>query len=209
MLQANGFEEYDYKEGRQFPDTEKPRYMFYTGKSVTDDANEITELLENPLEGKSKDRTESLNIFNQVKNNKGTYIQVIIYNSAAAEGVTIKNVRYIHLLHLPANMSKIFQIIGRGIRNCTHESLRTEDSNYTTTTPILYLDSTNQGRFEAHIRENRIFVPYLNMIKEASIDCRLNKAINPELNCFIDKNSHTASSIPYWKGYESIYPISV
>ena len=116
--------------------------MFYTGTGIADadfsrEDVQFIRFLKDETEGKSKkDRDKLLKNFNSRPNKLGEKVQVIIINSAAAEGITIKNVRFVHLLHLPPNMSKVFQIIGRAIRNCTHQSL---DVNERTVTPILYL----------------------------------------------------------------------
>lgn len=231
MLQANGYKEYDYEEELEkntgvsgFPANKEPRYMFYTGTSeFIPELNQVPLLLNKRGEGKVKNnsvRTSALKEFNKKENNKGEYIQIIIYNSAAAEGVTIKNVRYIHLLDLPPNMSKIFQIIGRGIRNCTHETLKDKpndppDQNpEMTTTPILYLDQKNQEKYSKIIRDNQHFVGYLNIIKEASIDCLLNKQIDSRLNCFIDRPISTLQTTnvgvslpPPWEGFITETPL--
>jgi len=121
-LQANSFNEYD---GEENFDTlsNSPRYMFYTGTGVASadfsrEDVQFIRFLKDETEGKSKkDRDKLLKNFNSIPNKLGEKVQVIIINSAAAEGITIKNVRFVHLLHLPPNMSKVFQIIGRAIRN--------------------------------------------------------------------------------------------
>jgi hypothetical protein len=206
-LQANGFYEYDGSEN--FDElSPSPRYMFYTGTSTqTDNPNredlQFTQLLANRSEGKAnKYRDILLQNFNSEINNLGEKVQVIIINSAAAEGITIKNVRYVHLLHLPSNMSKLFQIIGRAIRNCTHKSLN--ESNQTVT-PILYLSENDEEKYNEIISINRGNVPFLNMIKESTIDCLLNKQISPDQNCFIENNDLVKRE-NMWVGYDIIAP---
>jgi hypothetical protein len=204
-LQANAFVEYKNKTNvSQLSDA--PRYMFYTGSGTAttlDGQPEdivFSEFLKDKNEGKSsKDRNGLLEDFNNPINKNGAKIRVIIINSAAAEGITIRNVRFVHLLHSPANMSKLFQICGRAIRNCTHQSLPEDERSVTS---ILYITAREEENYDKLIKINRANVPYLNVVKESTIDCFLNKSLNPLLNC----DPATVSNIPEWSGYKILFP---
>lgn len=50
-------------------------------------------------------------------------IQVLIITKAGGEGIDLKNTRYIFVLDLPWNYSSLLQIIGRGVRYLSHDSL--------------------------------------------------------------------------------------
>jgi superfamily II DNA/RNA helicase len=214
-LQANGFSEFT-KEMISTNVDDGLRYMFYTGTSLMSknqeaEENEFRKLLENKGEGKAtKERDIILKkIFNQNTNKNGEKIQVIIINSAAAEGITIKNVRFVHLLHLPSNMSKIFQIIGRAIRNCTHATL---ERNEQKVKPILYLDSDNtEKKYKRILKTNSNNIPYLNVIKESAIDCLFNNKIDGSLNClnFEETNKGISTTVVKtpWVGYEKLCEI--
>ncbi len=150
------------------------------------------------VEGKAqKNRDSLLKSFNDEKNNEGKLCKVIIINSAAAEGITIKNVRFVHLLHLPPNISKLFQIIGRAIRNCTHKTL---DKEKQTVTPILYLDQTNEKKFTESVIKNRKNIPFLELVKQSTIDCELNKQIDTSQICISTDTSTTTHKL--WLGYK-------
>ena len=59
-------------------------------------------------------------------------IKVVIGSTVAAEGIDFKNIRNIHLLEPWHNINKLEQVIGRGIRNCSHSMLEDEkDKNVT------------------------------------------------------------------------------
>lgn len=62
-------------------------------------------------------------MFNSSENKYGKYIKLLIGSPVISEGITLKNVRQIHLLEPSWNMTRINQIIGRGIRNRSHEDL--------------------------------------------------------------------------------------
>jgi len=61
----------------------------------------------------------------------GHKIKVIIGSSVAAEGLDFKNIRSIHILEPWHNINKLEQVIGRGIRNCSHKKLDECDRNVT------------------------------------------------------------------------------
>ena len=50
----------------------------------------------------------------------GENIKVILGNSVTSEGMDFKNIREIHVLDPWYHLYKIEQIIGRGIRYCSH-----------------------------------------------------------------------------------------
>ena len=56
-------------------------------------------------------------------NRDGKDIKVVIVTRAAAEGVDFKNVRQVHILDPWWHMDRTEQIIGRGVRFCSHKDL--------------------------------------------------------------------------------------
>jgi len=67
--------------------------------------------------------------FNSPENKNGKLIKILIGSPIISEGITLKNIRQIHILDPPWNMSKIDQIIGRGIRYKSHQDLPISDRN--------------------------------------------------------------------------------
>ena len=61
--------------------------------------------------------------FNDPRNRFGDYVQVIFGTDKTREGITLKNIRYIHIASPDWNFGKIDQAIGRGIRLLSHEAL--------------------------------------------------------------------------------------
>ena len=160
------------------------KYMFLTGAEQSgqnsDDHRFLKHLLD-PSEGKTDPdkKQEYIDIFNSKGNINGKKIRIVILNSAAAEGITLKNVRYIHMLHPPSNMSRLFQIFGRGIRTCSHYALNDTDRNVT---PFLYISSygsdyltdndmtDDEKNFEKIVSKNDRNLPYLQILKNNAID---------------------------------------
>ena len=52
------------------------------------------------------------------------------------EGVTLENVREIHILDVHYNLGKVEQVIGRGIRMCKHQAIITD-----TDLKLMYIDT--------------------------------------------------------------------
>jgi superfamily II DNA or RNA helicase len=68
-------------------------------------------------------------LFNSPQNKDGSIIKILIGSPIISEGVTLKNVRQVHILEPSWNMSRTNQIIGRAVRNYSHYDLD-EDQRY-------------------------------------------------------------------------------
>ena len=81
---------------------------------------------------------EELKMVTSIDNKNGKAIKIIIGSSVAAEGFDFKNIRSIHILEPWHNINKVEQVIGRGIRNCSHGVLEDNERNVT-----IYLHSSS------------------------------------------------------------------
>jgi len=79
----------------------------------------------------TNDFEKELSIATSKDNNEGQLIKIIIGSTVAAEGLDFKNIRCIHLMEPWHNINKLEQVIGRGIRNCSHSGLEKEFRNVT------------------------------------------------------------------------------
>ncbi len=73
--------------------------------------------------------SEVINRLKHPGNRYGEQIKVILGSPVTRESVDFANVRQIHLASAWFNMSKISQIIGRGVRNCSHYYLKPHERN--------------------------------------------------------------------------------
>ena len=80
---------------------------------------------------KSNSLEEDLKTLTSVENKYGERIKVVIGSTVASEGLDFKNIRSIHILEPWHNINKLEQVIGRGIRNCSHKALDSVDRNVT------------------------------------------------------------------------------
>jgi len=67
--------------------------------------------------------------FNENSNKYGNDIKIMLGSSVFKEGISLYNVRQIHLLEPWHNRSRIEQVIGRGIRHCSHQQLLPKERN--------------------------------------------------------------------------------
>ncbi len=86
-------------------------------------------LLDGDLE--IKKRQQIIDKCNSEENKNGNIIKVIIGTRVASEGVDFSRIRQVHILNPWANFSRIDQVIGRGIRNCSHKDLPETERNVT------------------------------------------------------------------------------
>jgi hypothetical protein len=111
------------------------------------------------------------------ENSKGQDIRIILASPLVSEGIDFKNVRQIHILDPWYNMSRLEQIIGRGLRTCSHASLPFEEQNCTVYLHIVRYKETFQETYDEHMY--RVFVEdkakkishIKQIISESAIDC--------------------------------------
>ena len=139
--------------------------------------------------------------FNNKNNNLGDEIKILIGTTNMFEGVSLSNVRQIHLLEPWYNMSRNEQIIGRGSRQCSHIDLPFENRNFTVFNYVAISDINNKNKYE-EVKDGYI-VKYKKTSFEMDFDIRklqlaTEKIINIEyldkllkanaIDCFLNKN---------------------
>lgn len=132
-------------------------------------------------------------IFNSKNNMNGDIIKVIIGSPIMSEGITLKNVKQVHILEPTWNLSRINQIIGRAVRNHSHDNLPENQRNveiykYVSVYPDkgFYIDLEKYILSEEKDRTNKKIE---RMLKEISFDCTINKSRNTEYHQQFKDNS--------------------
>ena len=230
---ANGFVQFKIKkmgEMWQLDMTEEElanpnRVALYTGT----ESSEEKEILRNIYNGDWKyvpTAIESKIKLMAANNMYGEIIKVLMISASGAEGISLKNVRYVHITEPYWHPVRIEQVIGRARRICSHkdlpEALRTvsvflylmtfsqsqlksdnsiemrlqDKSKIDNTTPL----TSDEALYEiANIKEN-INANILQAVKEASIDCALHSKVGAteQLKCFTfgSVNSNNFSYYP-------------
>lgn len=126
------------------------------------------------------------NIFNNVNNIDGKFIKIIIGSPSIKEGISLFNVRQVHILEPYWNFSRLDQIIGRAYRYCSHKFLPKKDRNV-----VIYIYLSVYKNFhtiDSHIldmaiNKKKIIKDFESVLKESAIDC------------YLFKNAHDNDSI--------------
>jgi hypothetical protein len=128
ILSANGWQEYKLtKEANQWIedpalDAEKPAYAFFTGNEDMEQREYMRQIFNAKY---SDDFPASLKASIEAKPKKKLVLFMI--TAAGAEGITLANVRHVHIMEPHWNPARHDQIIGRAIRICSHASLPQEE----------------------------------------------------------------------------------
>jgi hypothetical protein len=140
--------------------------------------------------------------------------------SAGAEGISLRNVRQVHIMEPYWNMVRIEQVKGRAVRICSHMDLPIEERTveiYTyiatftqkqlTATPekggipprIRKTDmredrvlTTDNNVYNVSKRKHEVNEIMLHVLKETAVDCKMNQPDNELLQCFdpVGKNPY-------------------
>ena len=146
-LEQNGYTKYDGKE--ILKSSKKIEKISVTGKYFNEysDKKDFKKANYMVIAGSGIGSTkleEELKIVTSDENKNGHKIKIIIGSSVAAEGLDFKNIRSIHILEPWHNINKLEQVIGRGIRNCSHKKLDECDRNVT-----IYLHTSTVPKIES------------------------------------------------------------
>ena len=211
VLLANGFSEFKLKKsGNTYVYDEdeydnKPKFVLYTGTETAEEKELIRNIYNGnwdyiPLEIAEKLKKIAPN------NNNGEIIKAIMITASGAEGINLKNTRFVHIIEPYWHNVRLEQVIGRARRICSHSELPIEKRNvkvflYMSTLSeeqkkdknnieliirdVSKLDkntpfSTDETLFEIANIKQKINEQLLTSIKESAIDCELYKSNNKE-----------------------------
>ena len=220
VLDANGFARFRIKKDASnswvwdIRDEDKGKHMYalYTG-TETDEEREIIRNIFNstweyvPANIKQQLQQKSGNNF------MGEIIKVLMITASGAEGINLRNVRWVHITEPYWQPVRIEQVIGRARRICSHNDLK--DEKLRTVNVMLYIMtftpqqmaddsslqlrindvskknaqqplSTDEALFEISSIKEEINHQLLLAIKQASIDCVIHRdsASKEKLKCF-------------------------
>lgn len=220
VLEANGFARFKIRKNdsgnwvcdMSDEDRGKPMFALYTG-TETDEEREIIRNVFNstwdyiPVSIKEQIMPISANNF------MGQIIKLLMITASGAEGISLRNVRYVHIMEPYWHPVRIEQVIGRARRICSHNDLK--DEKLRTVNVMLYVMSftpkqmsedsslelrlndvskrdakkpltTDQSLFEISTIKEEINRQLLMAVKESSIDCSIhrNVASKEKLKCF-------------------------
>jgi superfamily II DNA or RNA helicase len=133
-----------------------------------------------------KKRIQILKLFNSPDNKDGSKLKYLLGSTIISEGITLKNVRQLHIFEPHWNQSKIEQIIGRVVRKNSHNILPSNQRNVEiyryTSVPINNLVDSNNLLLDSslditkYILSNSKHISILeieNILKEQAFDSEL------------------------------------
>lgn len=208
VLEENGMEEFKLqKQGGVWTidpnslKTDKKKYVLYTGTETEEQKEVIRNIYNGSWETLTKEMRESLEKMDTTgkKNADGLIIQVFMITSAGAEGINLRNTRFVHIMEPYWHNVRLEQVIGRARRICSHEDLPQEKR---TVKVFVYLSvmselqkksdkytelrihdvskldagkpiTTDENLFEIAGFKTKINSQFLKVIKETAIDCSL------------------------------------
>jgi len=199
ILKANGYLEFrddglyaltdsvrEYKTGLLFGDFKKkyPSEKFYPATFLAfTGENEGEENIQ------PEEKKRLLNIFNGLQNKEGKFVKLILGSRVMNEGITLENVRAVHILDVYYNFARVQQVIGRAIRFCKHYKIMSEEDPYPEVKIYKYVVSLGKSNdsYKLSSEEDlyrKAELKYLlvkkveRCIKEAAIDCPINYHAN-------------------------------
>ena len=221
VLEANGFSQFKIKQSSlgdwtidMTPEEqERPCFALYTGTETAEEKEIIRNIFNSKWKNVPKSITEQLNA-RTTNNMYGEVIKILMITASGAEGINLRNVRYVHITEPYWHPVRTEQIIGRARRICSHidlpEELRTVDvflyvmrftarqiaQDNDESLNIRMHDksktdgttpmSTDQSLYEISNIKERITRQILTAVKESSFDCMIhaNADAKERLQCY-------------------------
>jgi hypothetical protein len=221
ILEANGFSQFkinksstgDWTIDMTPEEQERPCFALYTGTETAEEKEIIRNIFNSKWKNVPKTITEQLST-RFTNNMYGEVIKILMITASGAEGINLRNVRYVHITEPYWHPVRTEQIIGRARRICSHidlpEELRTVDvflylmrftarqmaTDNDESLNIRMQDksktdgstpmSTDQSLYEISNIKERITRQILTAVKESSFDCMIhaNADAKERLQCY-------------------------
>jgi len=206
ILDANGFTQFKIKKDEAdiwrlaIPEDKRglPTYALYTG-TETDEEKEIIRNIYNGNWSSIPDTIRNDISLISTNNLYGEIIKTLMITASGAEGISLKNTRYVHIIEPYWHPVRIEQVIGRARRICSHQDLPVE---LRTVNVFLYLMTftkeqmsgdgaielklndvskfddnipvtSDETLYEISVIKEKISNQLLTSVKEASMDCAI------------------------------------
>lgn len=212
VLKANGYAEFKVKKTPtgdwdiDIPkeDYHKPKFTFFTGNN--EESKILLKIFNSnfdtlPETIKAKLPQLMVNKSSTPNNLYGDLIKVIMITQSGAEGISLKNVRQVHIVEPYWNHVRMDQVVGRAVRTCSHVALPPKERTvevftyYSVFTPELLEKSftlrtkdkgltTDEYIFTIAKRKAAIISNIMDLMKRSSVDCGVNAKKHKNMKCF-------------------------
>lgn len=209
-LDANGFEELkvvrDANTGEwdldlSESDADKLRYVAF--QSDPEFIQVVLNIFNNNFDALPKRITEKVDMLcrdAEDGNKHGQVLKVLMITQSGSEGISLKNVREVHILEPYWNLIRVNQVIGRAVRANSHTALPKDEWNvkafmYTSVfaegqcrgTQLEIADGGNtsdQYIYGVASRKAKIMDQLLAIMRDAAVDCRLHRSAHQDAKCY-------------------------
>jgi hypothetical protein len=203
-------------------DMDKPRFMLYTGTESAEEREVLRNLYNGDWSEFPEAMQETLNNLatKNKKNTLGEIVKIIMITGSSAEGINLRNTRFVHLMEPFWHMVRLQQVIGRARRYKSHLELPEDMRNVKV---FLYMASfsenqmkrmreagegglieseaskrdpaalftSDQALFEVSQIKLSVSEKLLEAVKESSIDCAAHSSTEDATRCFTLGQVHT------------------
>ena len=145
--------------------------------------------------------------FNAKENIYGEYIKVFMLTKAGSEGINLFNVRQIHIVEPYWNEVLVEQVIGRGIRQKSHNALPMKDRHVDvfryTMSRKSQKPTADEKVYKVASAKANVTKSFLLSVKQTAVDCKLfhsENTKNDKFDCFqFDEESYFQNITPAYK----------
>jgi len=218
VLEANGFSQFKLKNVAGSwkidilpEDMDKPKFALYTGTESSEEKEIIRNIFNGDWDLLSPKLSQELRNMSE-DNMLGGIIKTLMITASGAEGISLKNVRFVHITEPYWHPVRIQQVIGRARRICSHQKLdielqtvkvfvylmeftkeqiendeavelRLKDKSRINPKKIL---TSDEALYEISNMKKELTNKLLKAVKESSIDCIIHsgKDDKEQLKCF-------------------------
>ena len=130
----------------------------------------------------SPNNKQAIDLARNIKNKNGEDVKVVIGSQIAGEGLDLRFIREVFVFDSWYHLNKLEQIVGRGIRNCSHSALDEEKRNCTVTLLVntyalpsnIAYETVDTYSYRLALRKAKQIGIVTRVLKEFAMDCTLN-----------------------------------
>lgn len=182
-------------------DWAKPKYTEFTGDKERNQV--ILSMFNNNISSLPPNLHKAfveLNGKKPLSNLRGEHLRILMITQSGAEGISLKNVRQVHILEPYWNEIRIKQVVGRAVRAGSHLDLPIEERNVDV---YMYLTEFSESQkrhakvmatefgitsdeyiYGIAQKKSRITDELLSIIKSSAVDCMIHRKVhNNQVKC--------------------------
>jgi hypothetical protein len=200
---------------------EQPRYILYSGGEsirIRQTLINIFNMRIDKLPKKIADVLMGSEALLRSRNMKGEVCRVFMITGAGAEGLSLRNVRTVHIMEPFWNKVRTDQVKGRAVRICSHSDLEYDTDpaknertveiftylsifapgqkidqtiiiNDTSTINKGHVNTTDEHIYQLADLKDKVNSDFLTGLKRGAVDCVLNKSENEQYTCYAFEGS--------------------